>query len=198
MGGGYHPFSVDSWQHFCSTWPFQNPLSSAFLCLQWLKTSKYKQLSGDGSLWVCQHPTSLPVHSRVKNKLTLTFLPVPDLKWTGNKIEAHSEKDTWTLQHVYQDLLEGRKDKMMHGFASECSFIIVDCGGAAPLSTVFLHWVWIYLVGFKIILQQWIQIFFMCYWSGNSNRLKKILPGQITAVIIKFSFYYQFASRIRQ
>lgn len=52
--------------------------------------------------------------------------------------------------------------------------------------------------GFKIILQQWIQAFFMCYWSGNSNRLKKILPGQITAVIIKFSFYYQFASRFRQ
>lgn len=32
--------------------------------------------------------TSLPVHFKVKNKLTLTFLPVTDLKWIENRMQA--------------------------------------------------------------------------------------------------------------
>lgn len=162
----------------------------------WLKNKKYKQLSADRSLRIWQSPTFLPVHFKVKNKLTLTFLPVTDLKWTGNRIQALFLKGPLCTPACPVE--GGGWEQDSSQLCSEGAFLRSDCWWAAPLSTVFLHWLWIYLLGFKIILQQWIQTFFMCYWSGNSNRLKKILPGQITAVIIKFSFYYQFASRIRQ
>lgn len=73
----------------------------------WLKNNKYKQLSVNRNLRIWQGPTFLPVHFKVKNKLTLTFLPVTDLKWTGNRIQALFEKEPLNTQHLHPGLLEG-------------------------------------------------------------------------------------------
>lgn len=40
-------------------------------------------------------------------------------------------------------------------------------------------------------------LYVLLVWEQQQIK-KNILPGQITAVIIKFSFYYQFASGFRQ
>ena len=89
-----------------------------------LKNNKYKQLSVDRRLRIWQSPTFLPIHFKVKNKLTLTLLPVTDLKWTGNKIQALFRKGPLNTQHVHPGLLEGgRWEQDNSQLSSECAFI---------------------------------------------------------------------------
>lgn len=131
----------------------------------------------DRNLRIWQGPAFLPVHFKVKNKLTLTFLPVTDLKWTGNRIQALFKRSLLNTQHLHPGLLEGgRWEQDNSKLCGDHTFVRTWLLMACPLSTVFLHWLWIYLLGFKIIFcNSGYRPLYVLVWE--QQQIKKILPS---------------------